>query len=124
MPRAVTRYRRDVPTFAINRCPRNLAIKREVWWVRRLASRSSGGAVSNSLAVAVAEAGDGELAGEYGDEQQDGVRVDRIEARYLGSVPVPAAAQLVEFLRGHRQLDRRLTAVGQLAGVGAALVCD
>src|SRR4051794_25823140 len=25
---------------------------------------------------------------------------------------------------GHRQLDRRLTEVGQLAGVGAALVCD
>ena len=34
MPRAVTRYRRDVPTLAINRCPRNLAIRREVWWVR------------------------------------------------------------------------------------------
>src|SRR5687767_9784074 len=50
MPRAVTRYRRDFPTFAINRCPRNLAIRREVWWVRRLASRLSGGAVSNSLA--------------------------------------------------------------------------
>jgi hypothetical protein len=25
---------------------------------------------------------------------------------------------------GHRQLDRRLTEVGQLGGVGAALVCD
>ena len=36
MPRAVTRYRRDVPILAINRCPRNLAIRREVWWVRRL----------------------------------------------------------------------------------------
>jgi hypothetical protein len=24
----------------------------------------------------------------------------------------------------HRQLDRRLTEVGQLGGVGAALVCD
>src|SRR3954464_4293361 len=31
MPRAVTRYRRDVPILAINRCPRNLAIRREVW---------------------------------------------------------------------------------------------
>jgi hypothetical protein len=27
-------------------------------------------------------------------------------------------------LEGHRQLDRRLTTVGQLAGVGAALVGD
>ena len=30
MPRAVTRYRRDVPTLAISRCPRSLAIRREV----------------------------------------------------------------------------------------------
>src|SRR3954452_23780362 len=45
------------------------------------------------LEVAVAEAGDGELAGEHGDEQQDGVRVDRMEARHPGSVAVPAAAQ-------------------------------
>src|SRR4051794_24502971 len=31
MPRAVTRYRRDVPVLAVKRGPRNLAIRREVW---------------------------------------------------------------------------------------------
>src|SRR3954462_13416560 len=39
-----------VSNLVINRCPRSLAIRREVQWVRRLASRSSPGAVSNSLA--------------------------------------------------------------------------
>jgi len=37
---------------------------------------------------------------------------------------VLAEAEFDEAVERHRQLDRRLTAVGQLAGVGAALVRD
>ena len=33
------------------------------------------------LEVAIAEPGDGELAGQHSDEEQDGLRVDGIEAR-------------------------------------------
>jgi dihydroxyacid dehydratase/phosphogluconate dehydratase len=36
----------------------------------------------------------------------------------------PYDAPLMEEAGRHRQLDRRLTEVGQLAGLGAALVCD
>jgi hypothetical protein len=40
--------------------------------------------------------------------------------------PCPACGRRrsIKGYERHRQLDRRLTTVGQLAGVGAALVCD
>src|SRR5690348_2825473 len=44
------------------------------------------------LEVAVAEAGDGESAGQHGAEQPDGGRLDRIEARHPGCAVGPAPA--------------------------------
>ena len=88
-----------------------MAIRREVRWVRRLASATSGrGRVEFALEVPVAEPVDGKVTGQHRGEKVGRVRVDRVEGGNVAIGCHDGPAQRVEFdgsLAGQRNPGQR-----------------